>query len=371
MIQQLSPFPARQHLAAMMVFAISAWIMSVSSAFGQSQPVANPAVVDDSYISAWRSVDRWLLEYEARVVAENETGELGRTVHKQIACARPDKFFHFVGHGTNWQSEPFNQLAILNGKQSVHIAPFMRRISIDQTPVDGKLPGTLSQEFAFYIMPMLACSELNIGSDSTMLVLDATNSGRFQIVNENCLVAGEACVQWTATDGTENIWISKFKGPCVMQREHRDKATGQVLQRVQTSQTRQFSGNFWLPVRFSRSLYRVGNQSSQLLQTSEFRVLRFETNAQVPDSLFSWSYDPGMLQRKASGDWAQVSPGGTELLDSYVSYIQNEVYKPAPDQAVNWQVIGGIILLCAAIGMLTLKSWQLLRSRAIQTCNLT
>lgn len=364
----------RKILSHRVFIAVAQFVVFAVCARGQHESTV--ATQDDfsASVSAWQSVDRWLLEYEARVVVENETGELGRTVHKRIACAKPDKFFHFMGHGRTWDAEPFNQLAILNGTQSVHLAPFLRRINVDKSPEDGLLPGTLSKEFAYYIMPMLACSKLHTGKNSTMLVLDAIGSDQYRIAQENCLVVGENCVEWRSVDDTESIWINKSKGPCVMQREHRDQATGQVLQRIQTTQTRQYSDKLWLPVRFSRSLYRVGDQGPHLLQTSDFRVLRFETDAQVPDSLFSWSNAPGMIQRQAAGNWQQVAPGGTELLESYVSYLQNEVYQPAHNHLASWRTIGGVTLLSVVLMVLigvALKSFLRLRYRAAETYKIT
>ncbi len=361
----------RRGFATQIAMAVVQFVLVTAWAHGQS-PLSSAVPEDFSAcVSAWQSVDRWLLEYEARVVVENEAGELGRTVHKTIACAKPDKFFHFMGHGKTWDAEPFNQLAILNGAQSVHMAPFMRRLRVDKTPDNGQLPGTLSQEFAFFIMPMLACSHLHTGNGSTTLVLDAIGADNYRRVDEELVIAGEPCVEWRAVDGTESMWISKSKGPCVMQREHRDPTTGQVVQRIQTFQTRQFSNNLWLPVRFSRSIYRVGEQQPQLLQTSDFRVIRFETDAQVPDSQFAWNYSPGMIQRQASGNWEQAILGGTDLLDTYVNYLQNEVYKPANSQAVQWRGLGGYLVLSVMLVVIALKSLRLVRQRATETINIT
>lgn len=328
-----------------------------------------PVRADDSTRAAskWEEIRRWKFEIEIEVPRLNGLRRDGRRyfLRKIIAAAAPGEFYHYLGHhmeGDPWDREPRNQEAIIHQGERTHQWKFNRQLSVRAMSKGESLPGSLPEDTFFLVVPVWPLSDFAVprdhNTDVVFVIGEALRSGKYSRTEERQEFGGEMCVRLQSDDKSDSIWVSEEKDLCILQREIRQRETGALRQRIVTSRIAEIAAGVWMPVEFTSTVYE--GRPSKVRVTASFRVLKWELNDEVSPGMFEPNIRPGSIEMNKSGEYRQVSDGGTDLLDDVVQHLSRVEGLPHKNSSSLWSSyrIMSAIAGCVVgflLGMIVLK----------------
>lgn len=332
-------------------------------------------------VARWKTVNRWLIEYEATPSAANTESI---PVHKIMAVSEPGDFYSMLAHfpRTNpWQVDPFCQELFVHQGSVCHGWRFNRAYSERNMKAGDYVPGTTWKDVLFAIIPRWPLSEYRMPAHPSFgtptILIEALQSVECRLLAKSEPISGEDCAVLDYK-GIDRFWISTNNGLCLMRRDTRDPRSKKLLVRVLTDKVDQVAPGLWLPTDYRIQFFSAGHRtnkkgissvagirldSSTIEQENRIRILRCVLNDDVPESTFIPIHRPGSIKYDKEENFSQVSPGGEDLLDDIVHFMAK--YGNLPTQPVprnhSWLwLLGGLGTgLCA--GFLLFP-----KSRAVQ-----
>ncbi len=290
----------------------------------------------------WDGVHSVLLEAETEISTLDVEGvdTLHRSfVHRIIGVASSNDLYYLIGHGENagedhWKNEPFNLELLIHGEERVSHHKFNRSYSIHPFPAGSRISQHVLNDTLLTIMPVWPLLKFKRpeGYDQTMLLVvgQAVTSGTYNNANERQNINGEWCYQIVSSSGRDRIWIAEDKALCVMQRDWIDIRTGTLAERLSTTQIAEIGPGLWVPIEFVSLQYATDSakETPRMKRRSTTRILEWKLNSDVPISLFYPRFMPGSIVEFDSTHFHQSTPGGIDLLDEFVTYIQSRGNPP-------------------------------------------
>jgi hypothetical protein len=278
--------------------------------------------------SAWRTVRRWLIEYETTVLNAKSPY---LPVHRIMAASAPGELYCFGSHASAqpWRIDAFSQDFFIHNGKTYQRWPFSRSYATgtitNGETISGSLPNDLLLTFVPN-WPLTAYKMPSFGSGFEIMVPLALQASQYHLLAGHQYVNGAECAVFD--NGVDRIWIAYEKGICVMRREIRT-ATGQLMQRISTDKVEQIKPRLWLPTELRSQLFSTKTSDSGA-QTAEFgvHILRCEFNNDVPDSTFNPTFAPGTIEVNDANQFKQISPGGEDLLDNVVALLVKHMHLP-------------------------------------------
>ena len=310
----------------------------------------------------WEAVKSWRFEIEAEIPELDGTPSTPRYfLRKIIAAASPNRFYHYLGHyheGNRWDLEPRNQEAVISNGLRFHQFKFNRTFSIRPLPKGEVLPGTLNGDTLFFVVPAWPASDYQVpGSTTTETVFiigEAVKSGSYKSLGiEN--LSGESCEKFQSDDGSDTFWLYADRPLCLHHREIRDPVTHRLLQRTTTTQVKELQPGLWMPVVYQNLVFdRNSGDDSEPIRRAHFRIVDWKIDED--DVLFEPIVQSGSMRRLESGDFVQVTSGGTELLTEIITHLRDVDGVAVRRESLSWRncILG--LVLGAVLGIWYHKS---------------
>lgn len=280
--------------------------------------------------SAWLTVHSWLIEYETTVPNSNK---LYLPVHRIMAASAPDELYCFGSHSSPqpWQIDAFSQEFFIQNGKTYHRWPFNRAYATGTIKTGEAISGSLPNDLLLTFVPNWPLTTYKMpafGSGFELIVPQTLQASQYHLLAGHQRVNDEECAVFD--NGVDRIWIAYQKGICVMRREMRT-ATGQLLQRISTDKVEQIKPGLWLPTELRSQLFSIEKTSDSAVPAAEFgvHVVRCKFNNDVPESTFNPTFEPGTIELDDANQFKQISPGGEDLLDSYVMLLVKQMHLPS------------------------------------------
>lgn len=308
----------------------------------------------------WARTQRWQVEYEAVPVTQ---GGSAPPLHRVMAVSNRGEIFHQSAHFSDtcgWNVDPLMQEMIIGGGQVNHHWPIQRRFAKTEARTGMRLPATLDQELILSVIPSWPITNYHVpagvGMSAERLVRSSMSSipadlrclrGTDRVGDEECMV-----LDWR---GLDRLWLAPDKGFCVLRREMRNPQTGRLTQRLTALRLGRFENGPWIPTEIENTVFSSVLGTAQATEvTGRIRVLDFRVDERVSPSIFTSHPRPGSGRYTDEGFFEQVTSGGEDLLDDYVSFITRCA---EPDQARGpASVPSSAVLLCGFAWGLILPS---------------
>jgi hypothetical protein len=272
----------------------------------------------------WRRVSRLEIEYSAIPSRANLLPSVG--IHQLLAVASPGSLYELTAHapGYAWQTDPYSQELSIRHGEMVHGWPFNRAFSEATVQTRGPLPGTAPANILWTVIPIWLLTDYKVPNHggTPVIAADALALSDYQLLSGSGAVNGEPCSMWNR-NGIDRMWIARDKGLCVMRRDSMDPKTGDVVQRILTDKVTEIAPGLWLPTQFRREIFAFGDTTNRgaLVMESTVAIERCLVNDEVSDSTFVVASVAGSVRYDANNQFAQVCPGGEDLLERIVAFL--------------------------------------------------
>ena len=302
----------------------------------------------ESAAESWKAVSRWRIEYEA--IPDSDTA--GIPAHRIMAVSEPSKFYHLSAHFSSihpWQVDPFCQEIWINNGKVCHRWPFNRTFSERFLEIGDEIGGTIEYDFLLTVIPRWPLTDykmpINSRSGVQIIPLEAMRSTEYQLLPYNEYIENEECAIFERR-GLDRIWVSKHKGVCVMRRDFFNLQSGRLAHRILTDKVEKVADGIWMPTEFQSQFFSDHEPEHDEIvdRAYQVRVLGCMLNDDVPLSIFTPVHRPGSLKFENDIQFAQVSPGGEDLLSDISDFMVSHLKLPskpiANDYPYSWFLIG-------------------------------
>jgi hypothetical protein len=283
--------------------------------------------------ASWKIVNRWQIEYEA----VPSSGDLF-PVHKMMAVAAPGEYRHFVAHfpsGVNpWQWDPFWQETRIHQGRITHAWPFNRSYSEDLIKPGDDMPSTAWKDVLLGVLPNWPITDYKMPSDGEFgtpaIFIEGLLSEDCHLLVNSELMCGENCAVFD-NKGIERLWVATNKGLCLIRQDRRDPHSHRLLVRILTDKVGQIAPNLWLPTEYRFQFFekRQGTEEDTLVRENRVHILHCDINDKVPDATFIPEHRPGSIEYDRDQNFAQVSPGGLDVLSDAVTFMRKYAHLPS------------------------------------------
>jgi hypothetical protein len=307
----------------------------------------------DRAAEPWSAINRWLIEYEATPSAATAATTEGVPVHRIMAVAAPGEFYHLSAHFPPihpWQADPFCQEYFISQGKTCHRWPFNRTYSEGRRKTGDAIGGTIGSDVLLTVIPRWPLTNyrtlIDASSGTPIIAIDALRSADYRRLSDAERIAGEDCAVFDRK-GLDRIWVALKKGICVMRRDTRDARSGRLAQRILADKVEQVAPGLWLPTQFRSQFFSVKQGASEDTVGREYgvHILRCLLNDDVSMSVFTPIHRPGSLRYENATQFAQVSPGGEDLLSDLVDFMVQYASlptAPAPNDHPSAWFLGGL-----------------------------
>lgn len=283
----------------------------------------------------------WLVEYKTDP-SRDPARPPGLQVHRIVAASAPDQFSRWNAKAMDQlpsKDDPLQLLCFINSSSAVYESPMQRTFSVSALEPNEPLPENSQLEFLFTIFgwwPFEGRPAPTLGGKPIVL-FDVARSPKYIMRSEQELINGCWC-HVLEYPGHERLWFDCERNCAFVAREIYHPKTGALAQRIEMKGHRQVKPGIWVPTELHNTMFEDYDQhgNQRKFVDSIIRIVDVRINDQLPDTLFRFEPRPGYVQIFKDRHFEQKVPGGTELLDEIVNWIQRygQVYRVSTDRSV-------------------------------------
>jgi hypothetical protein len=302
-------------------------------------------------LDEWSKVRRLFIEYNATPIQPFVGGGEKTAVRNVIAASYPNQLYISTSHFTDgklWENDPMLHEYYINAGATRLRWAFSRSHTDGQLSAGDTIPGSIWASSIWLSLPYWPIPEYVLPPNSLVNLpatfIDFAKSPSTDVVGVE-QAEGELCLVWSNNRGVK-YWTAINKGHGIVRRIIIDPSSKLIIEEMRASQLTNIFENLWIPTVFEIEGFIVDRRTGKrsLARNTHIAFVRSRFNEDVQSDLFVPINEPGEI-RVTEAAVEQVTPGGQDLLDKVVMYMNTSRYVTTSTKSIaGWWVAFAIAL---------------------------
>ena len=305
-----------------------------------------------------RDVDT-LSEFQTfQVVTDAHFGSAKLTLIRQIQFIDDSQLYYLVGHfyhsDVNWFDEPFALFVRISPDGIERYRPFNRTYQRMANQDNRRVPSPVGQDLFFLFAPSWPLRTYDAPRNASMpngvVVSDLLNTSKLKLTDQFAEDRrGVRCQVLVDEEGLDTATVLAGRPDCVVHRSWSSPGSNRRIGELWAHELAECKNGKEFPSHVELAIYADAGEEFIRVHTSETRVTLVDRNL---SKLWSeWLQSPGLLAVNPSGDFSQVTEGGSDQLTNAARILRLK-YKtefPATSNSIHTYGLATIAVVLAIV----------------------